>query len=299
MRVTQSSMVDNLLKNINNNYRRLEKIQQQISTGSTVLLPSDDPAQVSTIMRTKRAINESTQFISNAEKGITWLDSADSALSEATKVLQRARELLVRGSTGTNSTQDMEIIATEIDELIDHLVNVANSSINGRHIFAGQKTLTQPYEYDEINRSIKYHGDNNYIQVEISPGIKENIGEPGIGIFGKADDPADKGIFATLLQAAKDLKDGQSVNFNIGDLDRAIEDLLQRQAAIGTKSQGMSLAKNRLEEQNINFKKLLSDAKDVDIAKASIELMTSSYVHMMSLQVGARIIQPSLVDFLS
>lgn len=299
MRVTQSSMVDNLLKNINSNYRRLEKIQQQIATGSTVLLPSDDPAQVTTIMRTKRAINESTQFIANADKGVTWLNSADSSLSEATKVLQRARELLVRGSTGTNTQGERDIIATEIEQLITHLVNVANSSINGRHIFAGQKTLSQPYTYDEANRTISYHGDNEYIQVEISPGVKENIGEPGIGIFGKADDPSDKGIFAALLKAVDDLQNGQSVSQNIGDLDRAIEDLLQRQATIGTKSQGMTLAKNRLEEQNINFQKLLSEAKDVDIAKASIELMSSSYVHMMSLQVGARIIQPSLVDFLT
>lgn len=291
-------MVENLIKNINNNYKRLEKIQTQISTGSTVQLPSDDPAAVSTIMRTKRAINESAQFIANTNKGTTWLDSADSALSEGTKVLHRARELIARGSNGTNSHSELEIIAEEVDQLIKHLVNVANSAISGRYIFAGQKTLTQPFQYNEEAGTISYHGDNEYIQVEISPGVKESIGEPGIKIFGKADEPGDKGIFATLIKASNDLKAGVNVSANLEDFDIALEDLLQRQTAIGTKSQGMALAKDRLEEQNLSFKKLLSETQDVDMAKASIDLLTNVAVHTMSLKVGAQIIQPSLIDFI-
>ncbi len=298
MRVTQTSMVDNLIKNINSNYKRLEKLQQQVATGSTVLLPSDNPAAVTTIMRTKRAINESAQFMANAEKGVSWLDSADNALSEGTKVLQRARELLVRASNGTNTPDELNIVSVELDELIKHLVNVSNTSINGRHIFAGQNTLAAPYAYDEATGTVQYLGDNDYIHVEISPGIRENIGEPGIAIFGKADDPADTGIFATLLTASQNLKAGVSVNEQIGKLDSALGDLLQRHATIGTKSQSMRLTRDRLEEQNINFKKLLSEVKDLDIAKASIDLITEAAIHTMSLKVGAKIIQPSLVDFI-
>jgi len=134
--------------------------------------------------------------------------------------------------------------------------------------------------------------------VEISPGIRENIGEPGITIFGKADDPADSGIFATLLTASQNLKAGVSVNEQIGKLDSALGDLLQKHATIGTKSQSMRLTRDRLEEQNINFKKLLSEVKDLDIAKASIDLITEAAIHTMSLKVGAKIIQPSLVDFI-
>ncbi|HHY18621.1 MAG TPA: flagellar hook-associated protein FlgL [Firmicutes bacterium] len=299
MRVTQSSMVDNLLKNINNNYRRLEKLQQQIATGSTVLLPSDDPAAVTTIMRTKRAINESAQFVSNADKGITWLDSADNALMEATKVLQRSRTLLVYGANGTNTQDEFNIISTELDELLKHLVNISNTSINGRHIFAGQKTLAKPFQYDEATKTVEYIGDSDYIQVEISPGVRETIGEPGINIFGQAMNPGDEGIFATLIKASQDLRDGNPMDDNLAKLDKAIEDLLQRQASIGTKSQSMRLSRDRLEEQNINFQKLLSETKDLDIAKATIDLMTEASIHIMSLKVGAKIIQPSLVDFLN
>lgn len=299
MRVTQTSVVDNLIKNINNNYKRLSKVQEQISTGKSIILPSDDPASVGTILRTKRAVNESKQFISNAEKGVSWLDLADNALTEATSVIQRARELVVKGANGTNTTEERKIISTEMDELIKHLVNISNSSVNGRHIFGGQKTLNQPYYFDQDAGTISYHGDKKSIQVEIAPSVKDQISVPGIDIFGKADSPGDTGIFAVLLKTSNTLKNDQKISDNIDDLDKAIEDLLQSQATIGTKSQGMRLAKDRLEEQKINLTNLLSQTEDLDLAKASIDLLTAASVHSMALKVGAMIIQPSLVDFLS
>jgi|CZCB01.1.fsa_nt_gi flagellar hook-associated protein 3 FlgL len=298
MRVTQTSVIDNLINNINNNYKRLSRVQEQLSTGKSILLPSDDPAAVGTVLRTKRSINEAEQFISNAEKGASWLDLADSALAEATSVLHRAKELLVRGANGTNADAERNIIATEVDELLEHLVSIANSNIGGRHIFAGQKTLEKPFTYDKSTRTITYNGDSKQIMVEIAPGISETISVPGIEIFGKADTPGDDGIFAMLIKASDALKNGDDLDPHIGGFDKAIESLLQRQAFIGTKSQGMSLIKERLEEQKINLNNLLSETYYVDVAKASIELMAAANVHTMALKVGAKIIQPSLVDFL-
>jgi flagellin-like hook-associated protein FlgL len=63
---------------------------------------------------------------------------------------------LVRGANGTNTDAERNIIATEVDELLEHLVSIANSNIGGRHIFAGQKTLEKPFTYDKSTRTITY-----------------------------------------------------------------------------------------------------------------------------------------------
>ena len=146
MRITSEYMSNNLMKNLNNNMERLDKFNQQLSTGKKFQLPSDDPTGVATSMDLNSTIEENDQNIRNLDEGIGWSESTDSALGQMSEVLQRTRELASRGANGSLSNSDREAVADEVHQLRENVVEIANTTYNDRYIFSGQKTQIKPYQ---------------------------------------------------------------------------------------------------------------------------------------------------------
>ena len=137
------------MENLDNNRERLDKYNEQLSTGKQFDIPSDDPTGVATSMDLRSEIDQNNQHINNLDKGISWAQTTDSALNQAGGVLQRARELAVQGANGSLSKPDREAIADEILQLRDNLVEIANTTHNDRYIFSGNKTQIKPYNEEK------------------------------------------------------------------------------------------------------------------------------------------------------
>ena len=84
----------------------------------------------------------------------------------------------------------------------------------------------------------------------------------------------------------------------LADLDDELGNLLRVRAGLGARMNRVELTANRLEDDNVNFTKLMSKNEDVDIAESIMRLQNEENVYRASLATGARVIQPSLVDFL-
>ncbi|MDZ4965115.1 flagellar hook-associated protein 3, partial [Clostridium perfringens] len=87
-------------------------------------------------------------------------------------------------------------------------------------------------------------------------------------------------------------------NENLKTMDETISNLLKIRAEVGSKQNRMESAGNQNEEQNFNLKDILSQTEDIDFAEKNIQATVAQSVYMASLQVSAKIIQPSLLDFL-
>jgi len=291
VRITNKYMSTNLMKNLNDNKERLNKYNEQLSTGKQFSLPSDDPTGVATSMDLDSTISQNKQNIRNLEEGIGWSESTDSSLGQMTKVLQRTRELASRGSNGSLSKSDREAVADEIHQMRDNVVEIANTSYNDRYIFGGQKTKIKPY--DGISgAAADYNGDNGKIERKISSQSKLQINQSGENF---------EQVLDHMESLETDLRndDAKSISNNrIGELDQDIDTILQMRSENGARQKRMEMTKNRLEDDKIKFKKLLSQNEDVDIAKTIMDLKMSENVYKAALSSGSRIIQPSLVDFI-
>lgn len=82
------------------------------------------------------------------------------------------------------------------------------------------------------------------------------------------------------------------------EVDVHIENLLGQRSDIGARSNRMELILNRIAENSINFTQLLSNAEDADMSEVIMKLKNSENVYRASLSAGARVIQPTLMDFL-
>ena len=92
--------------------------------------------------------------------------------------------------------------------------------------------------------------------------------------------------------------DKSALSSLLGNIDDELGNLLRVRAGLGARMNRVELTAGRLDDDNINFTKLMSKNEDVDIAEAIMKLQNEQNVYTASLSTGARVIQPSLVDFL-
>ena len=297
MRVTQSMLSNNMLRNLSNSYNKMGKVQNQIETGKKVTRPSDDPVVAMKGIGYRTALDKVEQFQRNIGEVNNWLDSSDDAFDKVGSALQRANELAVKAANGTTTPDDQEKIKSELDQLRQHIQNIANTKVGDKYIFSGTKTTTAPFntssippsyvEFNDADGNPINQGFTNNVEIEVFDGINLKVNTNAIKLFKDID------------QMFKDIKD-ETVDFSeaIGTIDKQMNELLTTRADIGARQNRVELMNDRLQSQEVIATKQMSENEDVDMEKAITEMITQESIHRAALSVGARIIQPSLVDFL-
>ncbi|MDW7673263.1 MAG: flagellar hook-associated protein FlgL [Bacillota bacterium] len=301
MRVTQNMMTNNLLRNLNRNLRGMEKLYDQMATGKKMNRPADDPANLVNALRNRTQRTEVAKYKSNVDDAMTWLENTDAALGEAGNVLQRIRELVVYGSTGTHPQDAKNAIADEVAQLRDHLAQVANSKVGDRYIFSGTNTLKPAVELgtDEVTGELTaaWQGNSKEIRFEIGQNVTVAVNVNGDKLFGSGNTP-EESMFYLLGKIVDDLQNGGDVGANLGELDKQIDNVLAIRADVGARVNRLEMSDSWLTDLNINLTALSAKMEDVDMAEAFTRFTNLENVYRASLSVGSRIIQPSLIDFI-
>lgn len=295
MRVTQSMLSNNMLRNLSVGYSKMGQLQDQIATGKKVNRPSDDPVVAMKGIDYRTQLDKVKQFNRNLGEVHNWLDSTDDALDKVGSAIHRARELMVDAANGTKTPEDREKTLSEIKQLRLHVQSLANSKVGDKYIFSGTNTDKPLYKNDALNSTEVVAGDQK-IAIEIFDGVKIQVNTDGSKLFG---DPA-TGIDAVFqaIETAITNNDEAAISNSLSQLDSALDMILIERADIGARQNRAELMGNRLETQEVTATKLMSENEDVDYEKVITEMITAESVHRAALSVGSRIIQPTLVDFL-
>ena len=304
IRITNGMLINELKYNLNNNYTNMDKYQRQLATGRKINLPSDNPAGLVKSLRLRTNLVEGEQYLANINEGINFMETTDAALDNLTAIMQRIRELAVNAANGTNDDSARKAIADEIKELTDQITIVANTSYGSKYIFAGTNVTQQPCQEDSHPDTFKWTGNNEALQLEIGVGVKLtiNLTDSSMNNFfaDTGTDPDDFGVISFCAGLADDIEAGNldAVNAALTTADKFIDNLLTARSTIGAKVNRLELQQSRLDSTQISYTSLLSQNEDADIAEVIMNLKMQESVYRASLAAGARIIQPSLVDFL-
>ncbi|WP_033827748.1 flagellar hook-associated protein FlgL [Bacillus andreraoultii] len=296
MRVTQSMLSNNMLRNLSNSYNKMGKLQDQLATQKKITRPSDDPVVAMLGLGYRTDLNQVQQYTRNISEVNNWLESTDDAITQGVKVLQRVRELTVQASNGTYEETQRDAIAVEVEQLRDQLQTIAETQVGGKYIFNGANTNQAPKDGQFSD------GD---ITIEIFDGISMTVNTKGKDLFGSAlsekdqTTGAEEGTLNGLIKILKDptATDGQ-INEYIGKIDKEIDRFLKVQAEVGAKQNRVEMMKDRLSAQKVISTRILSENEDVEMEQVITEMITQESIHRAALSVGAKIIQPSLMDFL-
>ena len=171
MRVTQRLMINNMLRNYNHSMNKMNRLNMQLSSGTRINKPSDDPADLVTSLRLRTKLVQNEQFKKNVGDAISWVETAETTFNAMTQVLQRVRELTIKGANGTNDEGELKAITDEISQLKDELGDLANTTLDDRYIFGGTRTMEKPY--DAITG--QWLGNSNPINLEITENITMTV----------------------------------------------------------------------------------------------------------------------------
>lgn len=296
MRITNNMMARTLVSNLHSHLRRMETLHYQLSSGRRLRVASDDPVATATSMRLHTHRTHTLQQQANVSSALSWLEATDAVLGEATDAMQRALELAVYGASGSHPPEARDAIASEIDQILEHIVDLANASHAGLFLFGGNKTLDKPYDIDPsdpIDAVPGYGGDDGLRTYEIGAGVKVAVNVPGDVVF----DP----LFDVLIQLRDNLRSGNIDELGgpvLENLQKRIDGLLSIRADVGARANRMSLAAERLKQLELNIEQLIVDNEGVDVVRALTDLKVSENVYRAALGSGARIIPPTLLDFL-
>ncbi|MGN8647382.1 flagellar hook-associated protein FlgL [Gracilibacillus sp. HCP3S3_G5_1] len=297
MRVTQSMLTNNMLRNISSSYQTLGKYMDQLSTGKKINRPSDDPVVAMKGMDYRTQVNQIEQFERNIGEVHNWMDNSDSALAKVQQGLERLRELAVQGANGTYEEGQRGNIASEVEQIKEHLLELANTKVNDKYIFSGAATTGNggepPYQLNEDGTFVNPI-NNDDVRIEVSSGTKIRVNVQPDSIFTEE-------LFTDLTEFAEALRDGtddEAIGEFIGRLDTHINNNVNARADLGARQNRVDLVENRVKEQLVTAKDMMSKNEDADMEQVIMNLISQEAVHRAALSGGARIIQPTLLDFL-
>jgi flagellar hook-associated protein 3 FlgL len=168
---------------MNAKYGTLAKIQEQISTGERLPVPSDDPASTARIMAIDEYLESTQQYQKNADFASARLATEETALTSVMDSLQRVRELVVQSKNGTLGDADRRMIAEEIHQNFAAVVQQANTQDgNGEFIFSGFNTHTPPISQDAAGQ-VAYRGDQGRRMLQVSAFRQIPDGDSGQDVF--------------------------------------------------------------------------------------------------------------------
>lgn len=301
MRITNNIMSYNFLSSLNKSLEKANKIQGQLADGKALHAPSDDPIKVVRSLRFSTSMELNNQYTQNAQDALSWMETSDNNMQDLSTIMISIKEQVVKASNGSNPQSAVQTVGDAVDNLINQMINIGNSQLGGRFVFAGQNDKSTPFTRN--GDVISYSGDNQKISIPIHPGIatpsQDSVNLTGEEVFG----PGLK-ILNDLIDIKNHLKSGTSADqqwlseTGLGMLEEDHNAMLRSHTELGSRMSMYEMAKTMLESSNTVIAGDQAANDSIDIAKGIIDYKNAENVYKSALQIGARIMPMSLVDFL-
>jgi flagellar hook-associated protein 3 FlgL len=296
-RITQKTVSRTALDGLQANMARMQKLQEQLSSGKQVSRPSDSPVKTVEAMQFRSTISRNEQYVRNADDGLAMLGVADAALTDSLNMTRRVRELTLQGLNGTLAHESKLALAAEIRTLRDGLVGVANTRYLDRPVFGGNTKSDDAFD----RATGAYLGDNGEVVRTVGSGTRVTVNVPGTEVFGATGSPQQ--LFAVLDELADALEDDDAslhprLQGGLVNLDTAIDTVITTLGQLGARFNRVETMRSAAESQLLSLSDSLSEAEDIDLPKTIVDLQMQEVAYKAALGATARVVQPSLLDFL-
>lgn len=256
-RITNHMINNNMTYNLQRHQTEMDRIENSLATGKNVRTPRDNPIAATNQMMYQSRVTELDQYISNLDEAKSRLDQLDTSIQSASRIFQRLRVLTVQGANGIYSSFELkEAAATEINQLLGELVNIANTkSATGRPIFGGHHTGSeeQPNPFVPIYQTltagnqgdamigVEYRGNTGSVVREVSTGEYLEVNIPGNKLFWATNQviTSNKDSSGYSVPSNQIIKiDGKEINLSAGDTLDIIIDKINNSGAGARASMG-------------------------------------------------------------
>ena len=322
MKATQQTTYRMLNTRLGDMSLQLEKLRSMGASGKKLAVASDDPASVRPVLNTRKQLSNVDRHLTTLGRAADTMAAADTQLGQVENIMQRAKEIMTGAGNGTLSPADRTVLADELAQLRDQLIDTANTSVDGRFLFAGYQENTAPFvanpaydpaTYDPADSAtwpVSYQGDGNVTRLEIGTGQTEQVSLAGSDLFlGESGwDPsgtnrvdADRhDLFAELARAEEVVRSGDpaAMQTSLTALEGAADQNRQLRAQLGVRASRVETAVEFQEGLKIDLKAILSRYEDADAIEVFNDIVQQESAFQAALSVTGRVSQLSILDYL-
>jgi flagellar hook-associated protein 3 FlgL len=172
---------------------QLNNVQNQIASQNRIQQLRDDPAAAAHSSRYSSYLNRLQRYSENIEYAQNRHRESEVYMQETVNILQRVRELALQGANGTYTQEDQRVMAAEVNQLLNQLVETANSrGADGTMLFAGDRTQSEPFRaiegrmtgFDEpVIAQVQYLGTIRQNRTEVADGAFIPLNFAGNSVF--------------------------------------------------------------------------------------------------------------------
>ncbi len=300
-RITPAMVTSTTLSDLNSSLAALQRSTDELSSGKTILEPSDNPYGASQVIDLQSQLEGLSSYEGDAQDGIAWENTASGAMSSINQVAQRVRELLVQGANGTYNQSDLDAMALQVEQLTESVKQDANTQYAGEYIFSGTETTTRPYEQGAND---DYKGNEGTVSRAVGPGASVTISTNISSLLGNGEAAEDGKLLDTLRTIAKNMRGGTPEDrealgsSDLQKIDANLETLTQLQATAGSAIDQLQTALTRNEDLQTSVAGALANIDGTNVAAVSISYANEQAAYEAALRAGATIVQESLLNFL-
>lgn len=288
------------LNDLNRIHDRVQKAQNQLSSGKKLLKVSDAPDRVSDLLNARAALSSTSQIKSNLGMLKAEADTAEQSISDAIRAMERARVLGAQGVTGTQTAETRLAIAAELEGVMQQVVAATRASVNGRYLFSGDTDSQFPFSYvPGPPPSVTSYAGSPATRMAIDPsGQSFSVSLAGDTIFQNSDPTRDVFTGLLALHTALAANDESAIGTALQNIESAQDHLNQSLAFYGAIQNRVNQSLELASSQELRLQSQISNAEDSDSTQAILELTQASFQQDAALSSRARVQKRSLFDYL-
>jgi len=178
MRTTLSGYYRNLNFDQNKTAKELFDVTKQISSGHKIEYAFEDTAVFVNTMRLDNEMTTLVQVKQNSMKALQVSTNTDTTMNDMTKNLESMKVALLSASTASNSPESMQALAAQLRGLESNLMQLANTSIDGKYLFSGSQITTKPIDANGV-----YQGNGEQLKAFLGSGVEQTYNINGADLF--------------------------------------------------------------------------------------------------------------------
>jgi flagellar hook-associated protein 3 FlgL len=300
MRIATKTLYDSMRTHLRDTSRAMQQATEESSSGKKIDSLSDDPVGLAKVMDLDSTLSHIEQMERNIDMGTMWLTSRESALTQVEEILTETRALCVQMASATQGADERYTAAVQVDGYLRQIVSLSNTEVNGCYIFAGTRTETSPFAFDDEDAPavVDYSGNSRPFAVRIGKDTEVTVGCSGEDIFGASG----SSVFDTLigLKSCLQNNDVDGISESMDKLDTHLEGIRTSISETGARRVHMEIRSYILQDLNLTCTETKSQIEDADLAEASIKLASAELAYQAALSSASEIMSltKTLVNYM-
>jgi flagellar hook-associated protein 3 FlgL len=283
-------------------------VQTQIASGKQYQRADENPLAVALSQRFNAESARLDQNVRNINEAQAFTTAADTSVGTALQNMQRALELAVSGGDGSKSVAARTVLSQEVNQILKGTIDLGTTAWHGRYVFSGTETTTPSFTADLDGSGaivgVTYNGDGGDLAMEYSPQNNISYNQLGsdesggtFGVFRNSATGVD--IFQTLIDLRDHLvSNPAALSADITRINSDITHLTSTEGQIGGIQNRLNFSSISHEDQKMSLEEASAKLVDTDIAEAISRLTSLRTSYEASLNIGARVNETSLLNFL-